>query len=98
MCREEFELKLKEAGFENIDTFINETNFEKRKVENYLQKDNFPNYFNLFFECLIKIKGVDFDELRKREDKNLQLELEALKEENRVLIDELRSLKSMIKE
>ena len=98
MNRNEFELKLKEAGFENLDAFIDETKLKKRKIELFLKNDDFPAYFDVLFECLIKIKGVDMEELTRNEDISLKIEFENLVLRNEKLNNELSVLKKIIKE
>ncbi|SUX26182.1 hypothetical protein [Campylobacter upsaliensis] len=98
MCREEFELKLKEAGFKNEREFAEKIQMEEKKIQAYLEKNKFPNYFNFLFECLISLKDKNIENLRKNEDGNLKLRLKILKEENKNLIEEFHRLKNVVKE
>lgn len=85
MTKKDFDEKLKILAFESIDCFLEETQLNRKDIELFIKKDNFPNYFNFIFECLTKIKNINDENKKRNNYEALQHELNQLKEENKNL-------------
>ncbi|WP_270974435.1 hypothetical protein [Campylobacter helveticus] len=92
MCREEFELKLKEAGFENGREFAEKLGILRASVTEW-HKHKYPKYVECILNYEIKKRNVILIEENGDDNAFLKEEINLYKKENLKLKEQIRELK-----
>ena len=97
MNRNEFELKLKEAGFESGAEFAKKLKILRASVTEW-HKYKYPEYVECVLNYTIQVRKIDL--IKKNNDINafLKEKIQLYKKENWVLEDKIKELKAVLNE